>query len=69
VAQFKRRDFATCVAPRPGLPKTVTIPQFIYHIREVILKDSRIYAKSTGVQLGNSREWVGSIIREDLVIR
>jgi len=24
VAQFKRGDFSTCVAPRPGRPKTVT---------------------------------------------
>jgi len=28
VAQFKLRDFSTCDAPRPGRPKTVTIPEF-----------------------------------------
>ena len=44
VAQFKRRDFPTCVAPRPGRPKTVTISEFIFHIHEVISKDSRISA-------------------------
>jgi len=27
VAQFKRGDFFTCDAPRPGRPKTVTIPE------------------------------------------
>jgi len=27
VAQFKCGDFATCVAPRPGRPKTVTTPE------------------------------------------
>ena len=27
VAQFKRGDFSTCDAPRPGRPKTVTIPE------------------------------------------
>jgi len=26
VAQYTRGDFSTCVAPRPGRPKTVTTP-------------------------------------------
>ena len=26
VTQFKRGDFSTCEAPRPGRPKTVTTP-------------------------------------------
>ena len=38
VAQFKRGDFSTCVAPRPGRPKTVTIPEIIDQIHEVIWK-------------------------------
>ena len=29
VAQFKRGDFSTCDAHRPGRPKTVTTPQII----------------------------------------
>jgi len=29
VAQFKRGDFSTCVAPRPGRTKTVTTPGII----------------------------------------
>ena len=29
VAQFKRGDFSTCDAPRPGRPKTVTTPRAI----------------------------------------
>ena len=29
VAQFKRGDFSTCNAPRPGRPKTVTNPEII----------------------------------------
>jgi len=29
VAQFKRGDFSTCDAPRPGRPKTVTNPEII----------------------------------------
>jgi len=66
VAQFKRGDFSTCDAPRPGRPKTVTTPEIIDQIHELILEDRRISAKSISEQLGISREWVGSIIHEDL---
>ena len=37
VAQFKRGDFSTCDAPRPGQPKTVTTPKIIDEIHELIL--------------------------------
>jgi len=69
VAQFKRGDFSTCFESRPGRPKTVTTPEIIYQIHELILEDSRISAKSITEQLGISREWVGSIIHEDLDMR
>jgi len=65
VAQFKHGDFSTCVPPCPGRPKTVTTPEIIDQIHELILKDSRISAKSITEQLGISRERVGSIIHED----
>ena len=42
VAQFKCGDFSTCDAPRPGRPKTVTTPEFIDQIHEIILEDHRI---------------------------
>jgi len=45
VAQFKRGDFSTCDAPRPGRPKTVTTPEIIDQIHELILEDRRISAK------------------------
>jgi len=45
VARFKRGDFSTCDAPRPGRPKTVTTPEIIDQIHELILEDSRISAK------------------------
>jgi len=44
VAQFKRGDFFTCDTPRPGRPKTVTIPEIIdqiHEIHELMLEDSR----------------------------
>jgi len=66
VAQFKSGDFSTCDAPRPGRPKTVTTPEIIDQIHELILDDRRISAKSITEQLGISCEWVGSIIHEDL---
>jgi len=66
VAQFKRGDFSTCVASRPGRPKTVTTPEIIDQIYELILEDRRISAKSIAEQLGISCEQVRSIIHEDL---
>ena len=66
VAQFKRGDFSTCAAPRPERPKTVTTPEIIDQIHELILEDSRISAKWIAEQLGISRERVGSIIHKDL---
>jgi len=50
VAQFKRGDFSTSDAPRPGRPKTVTTPEIIDQIHELILEDRRISAKSIAEQ-------------------
>ena len=69
MAQFKRGDFSTCVASRPGRPKTVTTPEIIDQIQELILEDRRISTKSIAEQLSISRERVGSIIHEDLNMR
>jgi len=69
VAQFKRGDFSTCDAPRPGRHKAVTTPEIIDQIHELILEDGRISAKSIAEQLGISRERVRSIIHEDLDIQ
>ena len=69
VAQFKRGDFSTCDAPRPGRPKTVTTPEIIDQIHELILEDRRNSAKSIAEQLGIWRERVGSIIHGDLDMR
>jgi len=66
VTQFKRGDFSTCDVPCPGRPKTVTTPDNIEQIHELILEDRRISAKSIAEQLGISRELIGSIIHEDL---
>ena len=62
VTQFKRGDFSTFDAPRPGRPKTVTTPEIIDQIHELILEDRRISAKSIAEHLGISCERVGSII-------
>jgi len=53
VAQFKRGGFSACDVPRPGRPKTVTTPEFIDQIHELILEDRRILAKSVA-ELGPS---------------
>ena len=52
VAKFKRGQFSTCDAPRPGRPKTVITPEIIDQIHERILEDRRISAKSIAQQLG-----------------
>jgi len=65
VAQLKRGDFSTCVAPRPGRHKTVTTPEIIDQIHEIFIEDRRISDKSIAEQLGISRERGGSIIHED----
>ena len=44
----------------------MTTPEIIDQIHELILEDHRIAAKSIAVQLGISRERVGSIIHERL---
>ena len=69
VVEFKRGDFSTCDAPRSGQPKTVTIPEIIDQIHKLILEDRWISAKSIVEQLGISREWVESIIHDDLDMR
>jgi len=69
MAQFKRGDSSTCDAPRPGRPKTVTIPEIIDQIHELILEDHQISGKSIAQQLGISCEQLGSIIHEDLDMR
>jgi len=69
VAQFKCGDFSTCDAPHPGRPKTVTTPEIIDQIHELILEDHRISAKTIAEQLGISHEQDGSIIHEDLDMR
>ena len=67
--KVKRGDFSTCDAPRPGRPKTMTTPEIIGQIQELILEDRRISAKSIAEQLSISRERVVSIIHEDLDTR
>ena len=69
VAQFKHGDFSTCDAPRPGRPKTVTTPEIIDQIHQLILENRRISAKPIAEQLVISRERVEFIIYEDLDMR
>jgi hypothetical protein len=69
VAQFKFGDFFTCNVPCPGRPETVTTPDIIDKIHELILKDGRNSAKSIVKQLGISLKRAGSIILEDVDMR
>jgi len=69
VTQFKRGDFSTWFTPRHGPHKTLTTPEIIDQIHELILEDRRISAKSIAEQLRISRERFESIIHEDLDTR
>jgi len=69
VAQFKRGDFSTCDAPNPGQHKTVTSPEIIDQIHQLILVDRQILSQSTAEQLDISRKQVVSIIHEDMDMR
>jgi len=69
VAQFKLGDLSTCDAPRPGRHTTLSTPEIIDQIHELILEDRQISAKSMAEQMGIARERIGSIIREDLDLR
>ena len=69
VANIKCGYFSTCDAPCPGRPKTMITPEIVDQIHELILEDRRISTKAITGQLGISREWVGSIIHEDLDMR
>jgi len=46
MALLRLCDFSTCIALSPGRHKTVTTPEIIDQIHELILKDRRISAKS-----------------------
>ena len=50
VAKFKHCDFSICDAPHPGRSKTMTTPEIIDKIHELILEDGRISAKSIAEQ-------------------
>jgi hypothetical protein len=69
VTEFKRCDFPTCGAPRPGWPKTMKAREIIVQIHELTLEDRRISAKSIAHQKVIWIERVWSIIHEDLDMR
>jgi hypothetical protein len=59
VAQLKHGDFSMCVTPRPERPKTMTTPEIIDQIHELVLEERQISAKSIAEKLRISREgWV-----------
>ena len=69
VSQFKRGDFSTCVAPRPVSPRTVTTPEIIVQIHELIFEDRKISFKPLGEEVSISLERVEVIIHGYLYMR
>ena len=68
MAQFKRGDFSTCDALRPG-HQTVTTSEIIDQIHDLFLEDGLISVKSIAEERGILLERVESIIQEDLDMR
>jgi len=69
VAQFKRVDFSTFGSPGSDPNKTVTTPEIIEQIHELILEDRWISAKLIAEQQSNLHKRAGSIIHEGLDMR
>lgn len=65
-ANFQRGDFETEDAARSGRPSTVTTPEIVDRVHDLILSDRRIAAKTIAETLKISRERVGFIINEQL---
>ena len=65
VAQFKRGDFSACDVPYPGDPKQWPPQRLLIKLASFSWKT----AKSIAEPLAISREWVGTIIHEDLDMR
>lgn len=65
-ANFQRGDFETQDAARSGRPSTVSSPEIVDHVHDLILADRRISAKRIAETLHISRERVGFIIHEQL---
>jgi len=59
VAQFKRGEFSTFVAPRPVRTTTMAAQEITVQIHELILEDHRISAKSITEQLASHLRELG----------
>uniref|UniRef100_A0A8D0DII8 Mos1 transposase HTH domain-containing protein n=1 Tax=Salvator merianae TaxID=96440 RepID=A0A8D0DII8_SALMN len=63
-ASFQCGDFETEDAARSGRPSTVSTPEIVDHVHDLILADQQISAKRIAETLQISRERVGFIIHE-----
>ncbi len=63
---FQRGDFETEDAARSGRPSTVSTPEIVDRVHDLILADRRILAKSIAETLKISREHIRFIIHEHL---
>ncbi|XP_042310079.1 uncharacterized protein LOC121923591 [Sceloporus undulatus] len=65
-ANFQQGDFETEDAARSGRPSTVSTPEMVERVHDLILADQRISAKTIAETLDISRERIGFIIHEQL---
>jgi len=65
-AEFKRGRTSLEDDPREGRPKSVTPPEIIEQVHDVVLDDQRMKVHEIAEAIGISKECVGYILHEEL---
>ena len=69
VAEFKRGRESLEDDPRPGRPVTVTTPEKVSKVHDIVMHDRRVTERYIASSVGISQERVHSILIEDLGMR
>jgi len=65
-AEFKRGRTSLEDDPREGCPKSVTIPEIIEQVHDMVLDDRQMKVREIAETVGISKECVGYILHEEL---
>jgi histone-lysine N-methyltransferase SETMAR len=68
-AEFKRGRTSLEDDPREGRPKSATTPDIIEHVHDMVLDDRRMQVREIAVTIGISKERVGYILHEELIMK
>jgi len=67
--EFQRGRTSVFDEPRPGAPKTATAEDNVRKIHDLVLADRRLNIREIAETVGMSKDRVGHILREMLVMR